>query len=762
MTGMSLKAALGMSVSVLTLAAAAGIARAQEAAASVPPVVDELIVTASRRAEALQMVPLSISAVTDATIRERGISDYDSLTRTVPGVITTGGAGFSKMTVRGIETSQTTSSIGAQRAVSIFLDDLPLTTFAVVTPDIAPYDLSRIEVLRGPQGTLFGAGSLAGAVRYITARPDPSAYDASLDVEAGVAERGSWRRRASAMANIPLPADGLGVRLVGVFRDEDGYIDNIGTGERNANSQKDHGVRAALGWTPNGPFAATLTAAYNRTVLGDASFYDPALGLRRSRSAEPFRVTSELKTLNLSMSYDLGWAEVTSSSTLAKAPFDWNLELSAVLPGVPLSLREVVDTTTYVQEVRLVSAQHERFDWVSGLYYLRQSTDQQDILYLATPFVQALSITGLPTDQAPGSAFSNDIEEKENRELAAFGELNWRLTPGLKLTAGLRVSDTKFTTIITGEGYTAPAFYAALFSGGNQALALVPQQAGSYSTGHAVRAAPKVSLTWRPGPDQTLYVTAAQGFRRGQPNGVAALNGGRSLINPADPALIPLSAAGDTLWNFELGAKSVWLDGRLRTNLAAFLIRWSDMQIPLVRSSDQSPYVGNIGSARSLGLEGEIEARPTASLQLGLNFTFQEAKVTDITPEQALISGAVDGSPLASPKVKLGGHIRYEWDLGSAGQAYARLDVQHVGAYANGFPNTPGAGVASPTYAKIPSYEKLDVSLAWSRDRLGVVVYVENLLDNDGPVFINPANFSFNRYATLRPRTGGVRVSWKY
>lgn len=753
-------------VSLLAISATPAFAQSTESSTQENADDTEIVVTANRRQESIQKVSLSITAVTGDMIKETGVADYDSLVRSVPGVVSTGGSNFGKMTMRGIETSQTTSSVGAQRSVSIYLDDLPLTTFSVVTPDLMPYDIERVEVLRGPQGTLFGSGSLAGAVRYITNKPDPTNFSAAVDLDGGVQKGDAYRRRAAGMLNLPIVSDKLALRLAATYRDEDGYIDNVGTGIKNSNSQKDWGIRAALRWNATPDFSATLTGSLNKNRGGDVPFYNPDLGFRKSSEDAPFVVNSKVKTLNLALNYDLKFADLTSSTTLAEAPSDWNLLLEAIIPGVPLHLREVVKTKSFVQEVRLVSKPSDKFDWVIGGFYLRQKTDFSDALYLTTAFVDLLQIRGLPTDVAPGSTYSLNIEDKINSELAAFGEANYHLTDTVKVTAGVRVTDSKFTSKITGEGATAPDFYTALFTAllgyGGSTLTMVPQTPQSFSTGHKIYVTPKFVVTWQPDDDQTYYASVSKGFRRGQPNGIAAANGGRSITLPSDPAIIPDSAAGDGLWNYELGVKLRLFDQRVRANFAAFYIDWTNMQIPLVRSSDQVPYVGNIGKSRSIGLEGEIAATTKNGLDFGVNFQIQNAKVTSLTPEQALISGAVLNAKLASPDFKLGAYLKKTWSIGNNSDLFARFDVQHIGDYANGFPNTPGAGTLSPTYATIPSYQKVDASLGWIKDSIRATLYVENLTDSKKVIFINPANFSYNRYSTLRPRVIGLRLSYSY
>jgi outer membrane receptor protein involved in Fe transport len=752
-----------------TIFLAAGPAWAQQTSAAPEDTAadrDVVVITANRREETVQQSSISVTAISGAQLTDTGVSDYDSLVRTVPGVIASGGASINKLTVRGIETSQSTSSIGNQRAVAIYLDDLPLTSFSVVTPDVMPYDIARVEVLRGPQGTLFGSGSLAGAVRYITNKPDLTDFQASLDIDGGVDADNNYRRRVGAMVNLPLAEDQLALRVSGTYKNDDGFVENVFPGVGTSNSQEDWGIRATLRWQPTDDFSATLTGSHNDNQGGGIPFYDPAVGFLKSSEDQPFAVAAKLATVNLTLDYDLQFADLTSSTSYATSPTDWNLQLDAIIPGVPLHLREVLDTKTVLQELRLVSKPSDSFDWVAGAFYLDQTTDQQDILYFTTPFINALNIVGLPTNLAPGSAYSNDISTKENAEAAVFGEINYHISDTLKLTAGVRVTDAEFTARTTGEGAAVPDIFTPLFTAilgfGGSTVSLAPATPSESTTNDDLRITPKFVLTWQPTDDQTYYLSASEGFRRGQPNGVAAANGGQSLINPLDPAIIPVSAAGDSLWNYEAGAKLNLFDDRVQANFAAYLIKWADMQIPLVRTSDQVPYAGNIGEAESVGLEGEIVARASDLIDLGFNFQVQNSEVTQISADQALISGALLGSSLASPDLKLGLFGKATWLLGDGSEVVARIDAQHVGSYANGFPSTPGAGTLSPTFATIPSYEKVDASVGWRGDDIGVTLYVDNLLDEDSPIFINPANFSANRYSALRPRTVGVRLSYVY
>lgn len=726
---------------------------------------DEIVVTATKRAENLQDVPISITALTGGALQRQGIQNYGDFARQVPGVVLSEpNKQFSKFTIRGLQTSTTSNSIGEQKLVAVYVDEVPVTSFSIVTPNLPLYDIERVEVLRGPQGTLFGSGSMAGAVRVITAKPDLSVVAARAGVDLSWTDGGDARRRFDAMINIPLVADKLALRGVAYHRTEGGYVDNIGTGVKNSDDSRDWGGRLALKLAASEDLSITLMAMHDDVKVEDWSLFDPALGKFKRSGFAPNAATVKFSSYNAGIDYDLGFASLVSSTTYAKVKNKWNVALDAILAGVlPFGYSEGVSQNNFVQEVRLVSASDSRFQWVIGGFYLKRRSDFLGGAFTDPAFLQSLNITGLPSNQSPGADLANDYRDIKETKSAIFGELSYQITDGLKLTGGLRYTRSRYVIKIEDRGFNSfGATLGAVFAGGNAAVPLGPVTPFTLDTGRQGTLTKKISLTWEPSSSQTFYATAAEGFRRDHPNSAALTNGGKSIVDPTDPLVIPLVGKSDSLWNYEVGMKAYWLDRRLRTNIAAYYIPWNNLQVGLTRSSDTVPFVGNISKAASKGIEIEIEASPTAAFDLGANLTFQSAKIKALTPTEALSSGAVKGARLTAPEFSVAGFAQYNWLLGDDGKVYARLDVQHVGSYPNGFPNIAGSAAPDPNYAKIPAYENVSLTIGMERKSWEASLYVENLMNNDTYIGINPASNSPSRYATLRPRTIGIRAAWKY
>lgn len=730
---------------------------AQKRAGRTRSLLEEVLVTATRRQESLQNVPIAISTLSTAEMERQGIETFEDFARQMPGV------SFNKVSknlgtfaVRGIAVN-TTAGAGLQNTTAVYIGDVPITSSSFITPDVRLFDIERVEVLRGPQGTLFGSGSLSGTVRIIPNQAEFNEFDAKIRVDGGVTDGDALRQRYDAMVNIPLIDDTLALRAVAYVRDEDGWIDNLGTGKDNANGTEDWGVRASIRWQPTDRFSSTLMIMHDESKPLDSSFIDTALGKNQVDTIVPGGVFTKLTNYNLSLAYKFDWATLEVSTTYTDFQGDYDQDNDAVLagifPGFVVSTRN--NAPAIVQETRLVSTSDSRLQWTVGSFYMDRRADIEEFRYTSPDFLANLNITGLEN----GVFFRTSQQERDDREVAAFGELSYDVTDQLTATVGLRYSSYRRELTRPFSFNQTGALVGAVRRGGN--VEIPPPTVtdlGVIGPDTFDELSSKFALSWQPADNTTYYLSAAQGFRVPIPNS----NAGADSVSQIDPndLIIPDSANGDNLWNFEIGMKADWLGGTLRTNIAAFYIPWENIQTLGIRPSDGIRFFANAGDAEVFGLEVELLANPSDNLEFGLSLTMQKAEIVSLTEQEAAFSGAVEGSKLTTPDFKLAGFAQYSWMLAEHGSMYLRADVQHVSSYPNTQPNTVGRpNVPDPQFTELSAYENVNASLGWVLDKVTVVLYGENLLDNDD-IIARPPSSVIGTFATLRPRTIGLRATW--
>ena len=718
-------------------------------------VLDEVVVTATRRSERLMDVPLSITAFSQEELTQKGIVGLEGIARETPGaVLNVGSENNFRLTARGISTNG--YSAGLQTTTTIYLDELPISTIGnTVTLDPNLFDVERVEFLRGPQGTLFGSGSLSGALRILTHSPDLAHYDAAALVDFGETPDGSGlRQRYDGMVNIPLVTDTLGLRVVGFFRNEDGYIDNVGTGVKNSNSLRDQGGRALLLWEPIDRLSVRLLGSYEDSHPNDASLVNPMLGDRKRYSTIPDLYTTVTQIYNATVGYRFDGANLTSSTTYSISDNRFDVDLAGTFADtIPFYLQDGFRSKTFVQETRLVSNTTGRFDWVVGGFYLYRDSNLWGVEQSSPAFLAERGITGLPDD----ATFTSFPSDTRTYELAGFGDLTWHLTSKLSATGGLRYG--KYGgTVDTNPGFNSQYFIYALY-GISGPLALTHS---SLSTAHfpsAEKASWKASVTYEPTRNLTEYVTVSTGYRTPVYN---AFGGSVSTVNPKD-LIIPAGAGSDNLTNYELGLKGRWLEGKLTADLAGYYIDWHNIQVQANRPSDSIQFATNVGRAASKGLEAEITVTPVRGLELGLNGSLNNAKVTELSAEEAVISGAVKGSRLASPQVQGSLFGAYNYHITSSVTGFSSFQIEHVGSFPNMFPNTPGTlGTPSPLYGHTDTYTDVNLQTGFGVGKTTTTFYVENLSNSRAVVYIHPEAFVDSRYAILRPRTFGVRFGYQF
>ncbi|MBL8268573.1 TonB-dependent receptor domain-containing protein, partial [Steroidobacter sp.] len=549
-------------------------------------IVEEVIVTASHRPQLLSEVPIAATALTQDDLLSAGATRVQDVVRYSPGFsLTSAGANRDRIAVRGIATSQ--GQLLQQATVGQFVDEIVTDsgTGATTTLDSRLFDVQRVELLRGPQGTLFGSGSLSGAMRIITNKPDLEEFHVTTEVRAESIQDGEVGGGASGMLNLPLVPGKLGLRAVAYGQNEGGYVDNVKLGQEDVNSERVRGGRLILAAQPTDGLSLQATVLHqdSKTYGGFASVVTPGLGAAvedyQSIQSVNSRNELEFSAANFVGQLDLGFASLLSSTSYSEREYtsidDGTPYLTVLtrLLGVPGGLTNPTPSLTpastrqFSQEFRLASTGERVVDWTIGAIYIDRTTrgGQWVNAPALIPLVGSGNLYGL--------AVQSDQSEK-----AVFGELSWDITGQLTATAGLRASRTSVAFDTTASGYLATGNFTTTnrFSGDKDADTVTPRLAVSYAFTDDFR----------------VYTQAAKGFRTGGPNLTAS-----TLLG------IPSTYEPDSLWNYELGLKSYWLDRRLAVNAATYYIDWQDLQLSLVNSGVS--FTGNAGAAKSYGVEIE-------------------------------------------------------------------------------------------------------------------------------------------------------------
>jgi outer membrane receptor protein involved in Fe transport len=680
---------------------------------------EEVIVTARKREESVQDVPASVTALGGQMLDHIGAEGFDDFARLAPGLTMVPTSTNPNFSIRGISTSTTLGT--TQAPISLYVDETPTQDPFVALSSLNLYmaDVSRVEVLRGPQGTLFGSGSLSGAIRVITRKPDPSAFSGYLEGGYTATQGGDPGTLIEGMVNVPLGED-TAVRVLGYDREIGGYVDNVLRNADDVNDGSTKGGRIAL--RSDLTQALTVTGSFiyqlDKTSDGARTFYTPSQGDSDEwASLVPDDTRFETRIGNLLASYDFGAATLTSSSSYLtrteSTHLDASPDLSPLLgvPGTPVFSDNDNKSENFVQELRLSSQLSGPLSYVVGAYY-------SDARRHTHTFVRAPTL-----EQVLGLSYALDANLHATiEETALFGELAWAVTDRLELAAGLRAFHNEVDVHVDNDG---------LLIGPPVLLDRVNKD-DDYT--------PRFTATWRATDDLTLYAQAAKGYRLGQAN-VAA---GPPLYD------------SDTLWNYEVGVKGQYFDRRLELNLAAFYIDWDDLQVGLRPPGTLFLYTGNAGAARSVGVELEGLAKLTDELSLQVAASYDEAKLTESIPDLPQPSGVLgvasgDRMP-GAPQFTMSDALIYTRPIGPDMNLRLRLDYQYVGRSYNTFTRSSAL--------EMGDYDLFNLSAGMDFGSYSVDLFVKNLGDSDG---VTNANFDLGldvlRAAwRVPPRSVGVTV----
>ena len=702
--------ALVASASLLPMAA-----QAQDNAAD-----DEIVVTAQKREERLRDVPQSVTAVTAETLERLQANSFEDYVAHVPGLsAVTGQAGNTRLTLRGLNTGSVASSVGTYVDETPFGSSTSLVNAAQLALDLDPFDVQRIEVLRGPQGTLYGASTLGGLIKFVTTAPSPDAFEARARVSAEQTQDGDPSYAARAVMNMPL-GDQAALRVSGIYRDQGGYVDDASRGENDINGVETRGVRAAFLLNATDTLTIRLSAHLqdvNSNAQDDiAYFQDPLTPV--GGDLDQVRAFSEVSNIdyriyNATADWNLGFASLISSSSYSE--LDQYRESDGTMAfGIASFLANDVTQEKFTQEVRLVSPSSDRFEWVLGAFYAREDGLIDQEIFFGTP---PGTVSGLTATIA-----------SEYEEIAAFGGITYKFTPQFDVSIGARYAENEQSVA---QGGTAVS------TGGEDST----DDAVTYS----------VAPRYRVNDNTMIYARVASGYRPGGPNILGV------------PSVIPATFDPDETVNYELGVKTDLFSGLLRLDAAVFHIDWTDIQL-LVFDGVVSGN-SNGSSAESEGVEWSATLSPNDGLTLVWSGAYTDARLTGDT--DPIVVGGASGDPLPySPEWSSTLDVNYEWTLSGDHTAYVGGAWRYVGEQSSGFPGT-GGFLYGAQQIELPSYNAFDLRGGVEFDHVAVEFFARNVGDERavtsfggfGATLPDAPNGAAN---VIRPRTIGVSLSTRF
>jgi outer membrane receptor protein involved in Fe transport len=783
--GCSLAAATAL-VSTAALAQSAG---EGEAATQAKPIaqsdqIEIVTVTAQKRKEDPNKVAMSISAVSGAQLQAQHVNDFTDLTRVVPNISFTaasgnGGAGpgTSNIEVRGI------SSAAGAATVGIYLGDVSLTVgnvYTMGTMEPKFFDIDRVEVLRGPQATLYGASSMGGTIKFVPNEPDLKERELNTYAEVSNTKGGSANYSANVVANFPLIQDELAMRIGVQAQRAGGFIDQVdGDGNllaKNINKIDDQELRLAFKWRPVRALTITPSLYYQRVDAKDISAFNIERPNYQAQKQvrEPSKDT--LLTPNVAVNWDLGNADLTSSTSYFQRKFDrtqngsaynsYSLstfltstadggkappELIDAIAGLPSAVYLNNQVRQISQEFRLASKPYAAgvspWTWLGGFYFSNQHTNiiENDPIFGVNDTFTKFGFSSADPDLLPGAvpgafpgdnAFSGAFHYRE-KQSSVFGEVNYYFKPTLHATVGARYLKGDSTLDQKNGLYLAGA--------GNNSSSSLSSTAFT----------PKYALTWEVDPANTVYTSVAKGFRLGGSNVfVPPTTCGPDLeANGIENG--PATYASDSLWSYEVGSKSRFLNNRLSVNADVFYVKWKNIQQGVYLPTCAYTYNANAGDATSKGFEFDITGKPLPGLTLSASGGYVKAQLSNDKGLQNGIVGAVSGARIQGvPKYNAAISAQYNFAAFGDKSAFVAGGVHWVG-------NSRGSLDPDQTDYERPAYHTADFSAGMTFDRYKLSVFIKNAFDND-TVIQHPQVASIVQGYRVAPRSIGMSVAAKF
>ena len=746
--------------------------------------IETITVTAQKRREDPNKVAMSITAVRGTDLQAEHVTDFTDLTRVVPNISFTaasgnGGAGpgTENIEVRGI------SSAAGAATVGIYLDDTSITVgnvYSMGTVEPKFFDIDRVEVLRGPQGTLYGASSMGGTIKFIANQPQFNEKTFETYTEVSNTKGGTMNYTGNAVANIPLKDDTLALRIGAQVEHQGGYINQVdGDGNTIAsdiNKIDDQELRLALKWKPFGALTITPALYYQKIDAHDIGAF--TLGLPDYQAQKPIREpsTDTLFVPSLNLNYDAGSFDITSVTSYFQRKFDRiqngsaynSYSLSTFITPIsqggtaPEGLADAVaalpsavfldnQVRQFSEELRFSSKEYDPkgsspWTWVGGTYVSTQHTNivENDLIYGVTSTFNQFGVSVTDPNILPGAyvgdfpnddSFFGEFHYRE-RQTSVFGEVSYYFLPTLHATVGaryLKASDTL-----------------------SQDNALFLAGAGNSSSAAANSTAftPKYSITWEVNPTNTLYASVAKGFRLGGDNTYVPPDICGPDLASHGLTSAPTSYGPDSLWSYEVGNKSRFFGNKLSINADLFYVNWNNIQQDVYLPTCTYTYEQNAGDAVAKGFEIEVRAKPMKGWTIAASGGYVKANLTNSVGANNGVPGAVDGAEIEGvPKFNATANVTYSFSV-DAHSAFVMGGASWVGS---------SRGSLDPTdtdYSR-PGYYTAEFSAGISIDKFDFTAFIKNAFDND-TIIQHPQVASIVEGYRLFPRTIGVSMSTKF
>ncbi len=766
---------------------------------------EEITVTAMKREETVLNVPFSVAAPTEQVLRSRGVEGLEGIAANVGGfTVQNLGPGQSQVAMRGVSAGQIVrDQPGVKEQVGAYLDE-SVISLSLFTPDLDLFDTSRVEVLRGPQGTLFGSGSASGTVRYITNQPRPGITEGFAEIGANAVQGGNGGANLKFGFNVPLGKDNA-ARVAAYYDRLPGFIESVQPDlsiKKHVDDGFRSGVRAAVRFAPSGAFSITPRIVYQRVDQNGWNREDifnilanpytttrPAvsLGERQQFTQLKEEFTDDFVLADLNLKYDIGGSSRMALDSITSYTFRDILvvrdatALTASITGGSIGLPQPVytingplnDATTakvWTQEMRL-SGSRPNAHWLVGGFYGHTDRDYgQDLRVNGFQDRSGIPTQGL---RAPkDSLFWSELGYQLN-QFALFGETTITVTPSFDVTAGLRYyyfNEDK------------QQIFDGIFGNDNNGTSLVSQPGSTNANG----VAPRFIATYRFSENANVNAQVSRGFRLGGIN---------------DPLNVPLCTPQDLttfggretwkdekVWNYELGYKSRVLNGNGSFNVSGFYMDIRDLQATVTAGSCSSRLIFNVPKARSTGLELEFQAAPNSHLDFAFSGSFNNSELrstlTSTAPSggTSVVSGIEQGARLPTvPQVQLALATTYQGEVMPGSLAYVTATYQHIGSRLTQVgdqdlgtldllsfgKNTLGGPLTATTFRynpELPAYDLVNLRVGVRRNAWDIAVFVNNLTDEHALLSLDRERGTRARisYLTNQPRSFGISTRFNF